>query len=68
MDADWTLVYTTTKPYVAELTKQMFLNHKIEAVVLNKRDSSYNSFGELEVYVKNDDKETALVLIKEFEN
>ena len=68
MDTDWTLVYTTTKAYMAELAKQMFLNQKIEAVVLNKRDSSYNSFGELEVYVKNNDKETAFVLIKELEN
>jgi hypothetical protein len=68
MGTDWTLVFTTTKAYMAELAKQMFLNQKIEAVVLNKRDSSYNSFGELEVYVKNDDKETALVLIKELEN
>ena len=51
MGTDWTLVFTTTKAYMAELAKQMFLNQKIEAVVLNKRDSSYNSFGELEVYV-----------------
>jgi len=68
MDNGWTLIFTTTKPYLAELAKQMFSNHEIEAVVLNKRDSTYNSFGELEVYVKNDNKETALDLIKEFEN
>jgi hypothetical protein len=68
MEAGWTLIYTTTQSFEAELIKQNFSNHNIEAVILNKRDSTYTTFGELEVYIKDEDKAEALNLIKEFEN
>ena len=68
MEAGWTLIYTTTQSFEAELIKQNLLNHNIEAVILNKRDSTYTTFGELEVYIKDEDKAEALNLIKEFEN
>jgi hypothetical protein len=68
MENGWTLIYTATQSFEAELMKQNFANNDIEAVILNKRDSTYNTFGELEVYVKDEDKEAALNLIKKFEN
>jgi hypothetical protein len=68
MEAGWTLIYTTTQSFEAELIKQNFSNHNIEAVILNKKDSTYTTFGELEVYIKDEDKAEALNLIKEFEN
>ncbi len=68
MEAGWTLIYTTTQSFEAELIKQNFSNHNIEAVIFNKKDSTYTTFGELEVYIKDEDKAEALNLIKEFEN
>ena len=68
MEAGWTLIYTTTQSFEAEMIKQNFSNHNIEAVILNKRDSTYTTFGELEVYIRDEDKAEALNLIKEFEN
>lgn len=53
--------------YLAELAKQMLADHDIEAVVINKRDSSYNAFGDIEVCVNRDNMIKALLLIKEFE-
>jgi hypothetical protein len=64
METGWTMIYSTTQSFEAELIKQNLSNNNIEAVILNKHDSTYTSFGELEVYVKDEDKETALNLIK----
>ncbi len=67
MDKNWTTIYSTDQLYIAELAKQMLHDNGIEAVVINKRDSTYNTFGDIEVYVNRDNVIKALVLIKEFE-
>ena len=68
MEAGWIKIYSTTQSFEAELIKQNLANHSIDAVILNKRDSTYTTFGELEVYVRESDKEGALTFIKEFQN
>jgi hypothetical protein len=68
MEKGWTVIFTTTQTFEAELIKQNLANHGIEVVILNKHDSTYTTFGELEVYIKDEDKAAALNLIKEFKN
>jgi hypothetical protein len=68
MEKDWTTIYSTDQLYIAELAKQMLLDNGIEAVVVNKRDSAYNTFGDIEVYVNRDNVIKALLLIKEFDH
>jgi len=41
----------------------MLLQHKVEAVLLNKQDSSYHSFGNVEVYVHQEDFDHAIELL-----
>lgn len=67
MEKDWKLIYTTNKPYQAELIKQKLENDGIESVVINKHDSTYNTFGEAEIYVNENNKEKAIYLIKNLE-
>ena len=67
MDKNWETIYSTNQLYIAELAKQMLHDNGIEAVVVNKRDSTYNTFGDIEVYVNRDNVIRALKLIKEFE-
>lgn len=50
MDSNWAVAYSTDKPWQAEIVRQVLADNGIEAVVLNKKDSSY-LFGEAEVYV-----------------
>ncbi|MFC2136862.1 DUF2007 domain-containing protein [Bacteroidota bacterium] len=64
MEKDWKLIFSTDEPYQAELIKQMLENNKINAVVMNKQDSSYQTFGITEVYVNLNDESKALQLIK----
>jgi hypothetical protein len=50
MSPIWTKIYTTSDPIKAELIKQLLEENGIEAVLLNKQDSSY-LFGEVQVLV-----------------
>ena len=68
MEKDWVQIYSTNKMFQAEIFKQVLADHKIEAVIINKMDSSYKAFGEVEVYVKNDHVIRAKMLAKEFDS
>jgi hypothetical protein len=67
MEKGWNIVYRTNKQYLADMVKTMLKDNNIESVIINKKDSVY-LIGELEVYVREEDKEKADGLIKEFEN
>jgi len=54
MNNSWQLVYSSPYNYQVELTKAVLLNHDIESVILNQRDSAY-LFGEFELYVLPED-------------
>lgn len=47
----WSLVHSDAQPFGAELVRSRLEGEGIQAIVLNKRDSSYGMFGAVEVYV-----------------
>jgi hypothetical protein len=51
MEKDWVCIYRNSFVPKAEIIKQLLIDNTIEAVLLNKQDSSYQSFGEAEIYV-----------------
>ena len=63
MEKNWVKIYKSTNFYQSEIVKQMLLQHNIEAVLLNKQDSSYRSFGNVEVYVHQEDFDHAIELL-----
>jgi hypothetical protein len=68
MEDNWVSVYSSDKPWQAEIAKQVLIENGIEAVIINKQDSSYHSFGDADVYVSNEDVETSKELLKNIEN
>ncbi len=64
MEDNWVSVYTTEHAWQAEIAKQILSENGIESVVINKRDSSLLAFGEVKVYVSNDDSEKSKELLK----
>ncbi len=68
MEKGWEKIFTTAQPYQAEVARQVLEEGGIQAVVINKKDSSYLVFGEAEVYVKQDDVIRAKQLIKSLEH
>ncbi|HEX9650456.1 MAG TPA: hypothetical protein VGA21_07840 [Cyclobacteriaceae bacterium] len=49
----------------AEIVKDVLLGRDITALIVNKRDSSYNTFGYFEVVVHNDNVIEALRIIED---
>jgi hypothetical protein len=48
---NWFLLHITRNPSEANILKGMLEENNIEVVVMNKLDSSYQAFGEIELYV-----------------
>jgi hypothetical protein len=67
MEKGWVKVYGTNQMFRAEIFKQVLADHEIEAVIINKMDSSYQAFGEIEVFVTYDHVIKARMLAKEFD-
>jgi hypothetical protein len=67
MEKDWIKIFDTTSPFEAELIKGMLLENGVNAVLLNRQDSSYLQAlpGQAEVYVHVSQEAQALELINE---
>lgn len=63
MEKNWVRVYKSTNYYQSEIVKQMLTRNAVEAVLLNKQDSSYRNFGNVEVYVHQEDFHNAIELL-----
>lgn len=59
-----TKVYTTSVEHSAILMRDKLEAEGISALILNQRDSTYGTFGTIEVYVLNEDEEQAKTLIE----
>ena len=65
MEKDWIIVFETSLSHQAEIARDLLEAEDIVAVIINKRDSSYTAFGELEVYVHESNRTKALEILKE---
>ena len=63
-----TNIFSSANPIEVEIIKQMLEDNNITAVILNKQDSSYNMFGSIDLYVKEENQTIALQLMKEQDN
>ncbi len=68
MEKDWVKIYTTHQVYQAEILKKVLADNDIGAITINKRDSSYRTFGDIEVYVRIENVLKAKKLAKEFDS
>ena len=68
MDYNWIRIYTSTDPFKIELLKGSLDQNNIAAISINKKDSSYLAFGEIELLVDAKDVMKAKILIKKQED
>ncbi len=61
---DWTMIYKVTDLVDATIMKGMLEENEIPVQLLNKKDSSYLTFGYIELYVPVTFKELAEGLVK----
>lgn len=67
MEKEWKKIYTGTDFFRVEIIRQVLAEHDIDAVVMNKQDSSYR-FGQIELYVHEEREADALGVIEEMGN
>jgi hypothetical protein len=60
MEKNWIRIFTSTNYYQAEMVKQMLIENEIDTVLLNKQDSSHRTFGDIEVYIHQQDFSNAI--------
>lgn len=63
--ATWETVYKSENSVRAEIVKNVLMGRDITAIIVNKRDSSYNTFGFFEVKVLNEDVIEALRIVSD---
>jgi len=49
---DYRLIFSSSEIHLVELYKLKLTEEQIFSLVINKRDSTYNNFGEIELYVR----------------
>ena len=60
---NWFLLHITKNAAEANILKGMLEENNIEVMLMNKLDSSYLSFGEIELYVPSHLKDVAKELV-----
>lgn len=60
MEKNWIKIFTSSNYYQAEIVKQMLVENQIDTVLLNKQDSSHRTFGDIEVYIHQQDFSNAI--------
>jgi len=63
MEKGWVKIFASSDFYQSEMVKQALAGHHIDTVLLNKQNSSYRSFGEIEVYIHQEDFSTAIEIL-----
>lgn len=68
MERGWIKIYTSSSIHEAAMIEAVLRDNDIEVVQLNKQDSSYLNFGEIELYIHPSSFEKAIELIINNEN
>lgn len=61
----WQKVFSSENDFRAELVRLTLENSGVSAMIVNKKMTAYNNFGELEVYVNRQDVLPALKIIQD---
>ncbi|WPR74373.1 putative signal transducing protein [Algoriphagus sp. NG3] len=61
---NWNKVFESAMQVRAEIVKGILEEHQIQAVVLNKKETVYQIFGNFEVHVQQDDMMRATNIVQ----
>ena len=64
MEKRWERIYSTDKPHLVSIVREILDENDIESVEVNKKDSVYG-IGDIEIFVHEKDVVTARVLVLE---
>ena len=64
MNNNWVNILSSEDLFKIEIVTQMLKNNKIDAVIINQKDSSYNLFGSSMLYIEREHVEKSIELIQ----
>jgi len=68
MEKKWSKIFSSTNPIEVEILKQMLKENGVISIDINQQDSSYNMFGNINLYVQEEYLENATKLIEQNNN
>ena len=68
MEKDWKQVFLTGEYYKAEMALDLLEMNGINSVIMNQKDSVYQTFGDVAVYVNELDEEKAIEILNELKH
>ena len=60
---NWVVLKSNCQAFELEMVKGFLLENGIDTVIINKKDSSYQMFGEAELMIKKEDLQKATELL-----
>jgi hypothetical protein len=63
MEKNWVKIFTSSNYFQSEMVKQALAGNHIDTVLINKQGSSHKTFGEIEVYVHQNDFSNAIEIL-----
>lgn len=70
MEKGWVKIFSSDRPFEAEIVKGMLSDNGVTAVLINRQSSSYNITlpGQVELYVHEKEEQTARDLVHNHNN
>ena len=68
MEKGWKQVFMTVVEYKAEMAKDLLEKQGMKVVVLNQHDTAFQNFGEITLYVSEENEARAIELLKELKH
>jgi hypothetical protein len=68
MEKDWKQVFLTGEMYRAEMARELLELEGISSVIINQKDSVYQTFGDIEVFVNDADEPMAIEILKQLKS
>jgi hypothetical protein len=65
MERGWKRIYYSNQMHSVEIVRAVLEDHDIQSMVVDKRDSSYISIGDIEVFVPDEDAILAKIIIEQ---
>jgi hypothetical protein len=64
MEKGWERIYSTNKVHMVSIVRSLLQKNDIDSVEINKKDSNY-AFGDIEIFVREEDVIFAKILIQQ---
>ena len=63
MEKSWKKIYFSGDEFKVLIARDLLAESGINSVIMNQKDSSYNAFGDVELYIEEQDEKEALQIL-----